>query len=207
MIPIQIQPELANFNDRVRKPGIVFLNTLGRKPTHKDWKEAWLWNRVTKELYQAYNGICAYSASWIPSGTIDHFIPKSCSPDLAYEWGNFRLAMEKLGSYKGKNCELVDPFYIKPDWFILNFATFLIVPHSSLPKYLGSRIKKTIEVLRLNKDNNLVDTRISVLENFANDIYPLSFLERRYPFIAYELKRQGMETKIKAIFQKHPPLV
>ena len=207
MIPIQIQPELANFNDRVRKPGIVFLNILGRKPTHKDWKEAWLWNRITKELYQAYSGICAYSASWIPSGTIDHFIPRSCSPDLAYEWGNYRLAMEKLGNRKGNKCDLIDPFYIEYGWFTLNFATFLITPNSKLPKYLADRIKKTIQVLCLNTDNNLINTRIEALKGFASDEYPLSHLEKNYPFIAYELKRQEMETRIKVIFHKRVPVV
>ncbi len=202
MIPIQIQPELATFNDRVRKPGTIFLTKLGRKPTHKDWKKAWFWNRVTKELYQTYSGICAYSASWIPSGTIDHFIPRSCSPNLAYEWNNYRLVMEKLGNRKGNKCELIDPIYIKYDWFTLNFATFLIIPNSNLPKYIVDRIKTTIQVLCLNTDSNLVDTRIEVLKGFANDEYPISHLENKYPFIAYELKRQAMETRIKVIFLK-----
>lgn len=209
MIPVQIQPEPESFADRVRKPGRDFLKRLVRKPTNKDFRKHWHWNRISPELYQAYDGICAYSAHSIPSGTqqasVDHFIPRSCSPDLAYEWSNYRLAMESLGNHKGKTCEVVDPFYIKHDWFILNFATFQIEPSSDLPRYLKRRIKKTIEILRLNTDNNLVSTRIGILEDFAKNVYPLSFLERRYPFIAYELKRQKMEANIKEIFNKRLP--
>ncbi len=206
MIPVQAQDEPRGFDERVRKPGQAFLNALGRKPTYKDYRKNWYWNRITPELHQAYGGICAYSANWIPLGpqqaSIDHFIPRHSSPELAYEWNNYRLATDKLGNYKGKSLDVIDPFFIKTDWFVLDFSTFQVKPHSNLPAYLLNRIKKTIEILRLNKDNNLVDTRIGVLESYAKEEYPLSFLERRYPFIAYELKRQKMEIQIKSVFRR-----
>ncbi len=214
MIPLQLQPAPGDFKSKVKDPGLYFLQALSRKPTHKDYRKAnaEYWRRVTPEIYQAYDGVCAYSSHAIPwlnrqgiqgeDPTIDHFIPRHVNPSLAYEWSNYRLAMRKLNEYKGEKEWVMDPFCIKHDWFTLNFATMRVEPNTQLPRYLRNHVTKTIEILRLNKDNNLVGTRQAVIIEYANGGFPLDWLERKYPFIAYELKRQGEESRIKERFSK-----
>jgi len=53
-------------------------------------------------MYEAYDGVCAYTGMRmhrvLSDPTIDHFVPKSKRPDLAYEWTNYRLALAKVDS-------------------------------------------------------------------------------------------------------------
>src|SRR5438445_12468654 len=113
-------PELAppaNFDARVRDPGAAFLAHCP-SPTNQEFRGHSYWTRVHTELYDGYNGICAYCASWMPRASgqgpalhssIDHFIPRTLAPRLAYEWSNFRIARRDLNENKGENMEVVDP--------------------------------------------------------------------------------------------------
>jgi hypothetical protein len=127
---------------------------------------------------------------------VDHFQPKSVRPDLAYEWSNYRLAHQKLNSYKGESTEVLDPFHIEIGWFTLDFANCYLKPSGTLPQALQDQVAKTIEVLRLNTDQTLVQQRFDVLRDYSKG-YPMDILEERYPFIAAELKRQGLEESIR----------
>src|SRR5436305_12258428 len=94
MIPVRPQPEPPIFDLLVRKKGRICLKKFSN-PTGEQWVRKDYWKNVRKVLYEAYDGICAYSAHWIPftdNPNIDHYIPKSVRPDLAYEWDNYRLA-------------------------------------------------------------------------------------------------------------------
>ncbi|SRR6266498_2580309 len=136
--------------------------------------------------------------------TVDHYIPTSFDSSLAYEWSNYRLSRKKLNDHKNNSLDVMDPFKIKYDWFTINFSNFRIEPHSGLPPYLQAHIQKTIDNLKLNNDGDLARERVRVLVEYSIDMYPISFLERRYPFIAYELKRQGLETSIKSLIRASP---
>src|SRR5688572_21693675 len=104
MIPVHLQIEPNDFDRKVRKPGEIFLASKP-SPKYNEWRGKEYWRLCLSELYEAYSGVCAYCAQWIPLetgvATVDHFEPKATAPGLAYEWNNYRLAASKLNSRKG----------------------------------------------------------------------------------------------------------
>lgn len=209
MIFVQEQPEPADFSTKVRIPGQAFLRRVPH-PTNRQYKDQRQrhWKECLSDLYTAYNGICAYSAQWIPpyisKGTVDHYIPKHEAPELAYEWSNYRLCTERMNNNKDSCLDVMDPFKVQSGWFIINFATFLIEAEDSLQEYLKVAVEDTIIRLRLNDDDTLVQDRANLIQMYSDDDVSFEFLEKRYPFIAYELDRQGLREAIKTRLRKKP---
>lgn len=194
MIPVQPQPEPESFSDRVRMPGAAFLSNLPN-PTAKQWVRKEYWRKALPDMRTSYHGICAYSALWISSVTgghsIDHFVPRALRPDLAYEWTNFRYASSKLNARKGTQ-SILDPFQVEPDSFTLDFDSFLVKPSSHLASEQKTAVQHTINVLKLNDDEACVELRQDYVTWFRTGDITFAHLERRAPFIAYELQRQGL---------------
>ena len=132
--------------------------------------------------------------------SVDHFVPKTVNPALAYEWSNYRLSSLKLNSYKGDHTDVLDPFYILRDWFVLNFTNFLVEPNAELDARIEVDVRRTIDVLRLNRDNALVNLRLRVVRDYAHGGMTFDHMATYYPFIAYELDRQGERETIKTAF-------
>lgn len=197
---MRLQPEPPDFGVKVRAPGRAFLRRVAH-PTAEQFKKHRYWKTCLPELHQAYAEVCAYSCCWIQIGsTVDHYRPVSRSPALAYEWSNYRLSSEKLNSYKGDSTDVLDPFSIQPNWFVLNFTNFLIEPNSGLDPRIEAEVLRTIKILRLNIDDQLVGLRLTVVKEYAKGHIDFDYLSRRYPFIAYELARQGQTESIRAAF-------
>lgn len=200
MIPIAPQPEPSSFEERIRRPGRIFLRS-NPTPTSEQFRKKNYWQRCLSDLRSAYAAVCAYSSCWIPTqGTVDHFWPKTVRPDLAYEWENYRLAAEKLNNYKGESGSVLDPFQIQTGWFVLNFDNFFVEPNQGLARSVENSVRTTIAILRLNTDDSLVNLRFCVVEDYAKENLSLAFLDKRYPFIAFELKRQNLTQAIKERF-------
>ena len=113
MIPVTPQPEPEDFDRLVRQPGRDYLRL---HPDTKPSKLPAYWTRVIHDLWEKYNGICAYLAKYLPEPTgavtTDHFVAKSKTKEWAYEWSNYRLA--SLGKNRKKNTDKVlDPFTLK----------------------------------------------------------------------------------------------
>ena len=53
MIPVEEQPEPADFSPRVREPGDAFLKQV---PRPANWKNREYWQRALADLYEAYDG-------------------------------------------------------------------------------------------------------------------------------------------------------
>ncbi|MBO1066389.1 MULTISPECIES: hypothetical protein [Nostocales] len=197
MIPIKPQPEPDDFDEKVRKPGLAFLSKFPN-PTNKDYenKNATYWRESLNDLYKSYNKICAYSAQWIsrPEGnpTVDHFLPKSAKPELAYEWHNFRLACLTLNHKKGTKLDVIDPFELPVNSFILDFPSLIIKPNPELLYPLKERVISTINRLELNDYDKCIDGRLEWLKTYYEDNSSFDSLKRKAPFIAYELERQGL---------------
>ena len=195
MIPIKPQPEPDDFDQKVRKPGLAFLSKVPN-PKTKDWKNRDYWRRSLRDLYDACNHICAYSAQWIsrPEGspTVDHFLPKSAKPELAYEWHNFRLACLTLNNKKGTELDVIDPFELPVNSFILDFPSLIIKPNPELLYPLKERVISTINRLQLNDYDKCIDGRLEWLKTYYEDNSTFDSLKRKAPFIAYELERQGL---------------
>jgi hypothetical protein len=204
VIPISPQPEPTDFEVLVRAPGRRYIAT-NPFPTTKEWKTHAYWTRVLNELWVAYRGICAYGAHWIAPGegnpTVDHFTPKSRRPDLAYEWGNYRLVSGRLNGRKGVNEDILDPFALLPGWFQLQFPSLLVIPNPNLAEDEKHQVKSTIETLKLNDDDTFVAERSWWLREYCNDCTNFDYLQRHAPFTAYELIRQDLVEKIKEMMR------
>lgn len=150
------------------------------------------------DLRTAYRHICAYCCLWLTmDSSVDHYLPKSLYPNDAYEWNNYRLAHPKINGYKGDKTGLLDPFTIQPDSFILDFANCHVNANPAKSKATQDAVTHTIRELRLNFDDSLVQTRFKILQSYSKGQIDMGFLEGFYPFIAAELKRQGVQDSIK----------
>ncbi|RKH64834.1 hypothetical protein [Corallococcus llansteffanensis] len=212
------RPPDFDFDQEVRRPGLSALAELaGNPPTMtrpgpriqqqatrvEDLSPAALrkyayWTRALDALHEAYDGICAYSCFYIePVGgpTVDHFVALA-APGLAqaYDWDNYRLACSLMNTHKNKYTDVLDPFLIRDGWFTLNLATFKVEPAEGLDEPLLTQVKATISRLQLDS-RDISKTH----EGWFNAYFspkngqriPFWFLERRAPFLARELRRQG----------------
>lgn len=205
MIHIDLKPEPSDFDLRVRQPGNNFLAS-HPKPKSDQWKKNNYWSRCSLELYQAYGGICAYSGEWFSRTTssvsVDHFYPKSLCPEKAYEWDNYRLTTQVMNGYKG-NQIILDPFQMQSGDLELDFPSCLVKPRKSMTPAEKNLAKFTIQVLHLN-DEEQANRRCEIIMEYIHGNISQAFLESRYPFIAEELNRQNLYSKIKNII-KLPP--
>lgn len=132
--------------------------------------------------------------------SVDHFVPKTVDSNLAYEWSNYRLASLRLNSYKGDHTDVLDPFLILRGWFVLNLTNFLVEPSTGLELRIEAEVRNTIEILRLNRDDVLVNLRFKIVRDYAKGLVNFEYLSTYYPFIASELDRQGQKEAIRAAF-------
>lgn len=194
MIPVKAQPEPGNFTERVRTPGQRFLSEVSN-PTYLQWRGKEYWQRALPDMRKAYQSICAYSAFWIPHNTgnhsIDHFIPKSQDPELAYEWDNYRYVSARFNSRKGTHT-ITDPFKLLPGWFIISFKSFLIKPNPQLSIKQKKILEDTIGHLKLNADDELVEERQAWYQAYQKKEISFEHLKKMAPFIAFEIERQGL---------------
>ena len=133
-------------------------------------------------------------------GSIDHFLPKAHRPDLAYEWDNYRLARHKIDRRKGDTTQVVDPFQVKPGWFVLDVPSCLIRSGGQLGAKLRKKVNATINILQLNDDDDIVQERCDWLVDLAKGNVTLEFLDKWYPFLSSEVRRQSIEDDLGLIF-------
>lgn len=204
MIHVQEQSKPSDFDTKVKIPGSTFLAT-NPNPTNKQFKRHRYWSNALDDVYSAYSGICAYSASWISpiqsQPTVDHYLSKDKAPHLAYEWSNYRLCNPKMNGYKDNYEDVIDPFHIKDGWFIIDFSTFLIDSSDELPDYTKKAIQDTITRLKLNDDDSLVQSRAYTTREYAKGEISFDYLKRHYPFLAFELERQNLQEAIKTMIK------
>jgi len=216
LIPVAPVTEPADFDHKVRVPGTAFLKTTPN-PTGHQWRQNQYWRRALDDLLNVYKGICAYCASWTKRATaattpqdssIDHFVPKSVAPTVAYEWDNFRLCRGRLNTRKASHQDVLDPFTLAKGWFKLDFLTFRIVPNSSLPAEDRARVEATVNRLQLNLDNDYVTERVGAIRSYCLGAATLTQLANRYPFIAAEMTAQEFDKnflpRMKAFFSANP---
>ncbi len=205
MIPVRRQPEYREFDKEVRQPGLRFLKANPR-PNSREFAEHEYWRKAHSQLRHVYGGLCAYTSRYIVDvgeGSVDHFHPKSKFPDLAYEWCNYRLARRKVNNYKGDKIGIIDPFVVQSSWFILEFPGCLVRSGIDLDEKTENRVEKSIEVLRLNKDDRLVQERYNHLRDYVSGNLTLDYLDRRYPFLSKEIGRQGLsKKKLREMFKR-----
>jgi hypothetical protein len=183
----------------VQKPGEIFLKSTPT-PTQQQWRKHDYWRRIVKELHGAYNGICAYYCQYIPFVT-GAFMPKSKYPREAYSWQNYRLVCNMMNGRKGIKEDVLDPFLIGGNWFVLDFDTYMVQPKIDVEQSTRRQVLQTIRRLKLN-DNICVEGRIEALKHYARLNGNMDYLRFWVPFIAHEITRQGLEAEIYTRFRE-----
>ncbi len=213
MIPVILAAEPADFDANVRQPGLAAIDELvGREPRAKRpgprrkkvaETEAEIsaiafppfWRDALDDMMDAYEQRCAYLAMFIEdtgNPTVDHVLPKSLAWDKVYEWTNYRLCTGVVNSKKGDLVGLVDPVEAEVGWFALDLATYRVVRGETAPSALREKVEATLPLLNLRdccaqRRRYVADYRLGP----GSKGIDLSYLERRAPFIAAELRRQG----------------
>lgn len=197
MIRVQPQPEYDEFHDEVRVPGRRFLKRIPT-PSNRQFRQRNYWRHAKAALHRLYER-CAYTSLrfFTPDGTVDHFLPRATHPELAYEWSNYRLARKRMNDRKG--CfRVIDPFRIRDGWFVLALPGCQVQASRTLPAETRERVQETIQILRLNSEE-LLDERCDWLMGVVEGMSTLDELEVDYPFLAREVRRQGVEGELSDI--------
>jgi hypothetical protein len=194
MIRVTPKSEPSDFNTQVRVPGVEFLLTCPN-PTTKQWASRSYWRRILKKLHSDFSGICSYSCHWIPydtgADTVEHFKPKNLHPRDAYEWANYRLVCQTLNSRKRIDENIVDPFVVTNGWFVIEFPSLIVKPGEGLNSTIRAQVVHTCKKLKLNDEETCILARFEWVREFCAENVNFAHLEKRAPFLAMELARQG----------------
>jgi uncharacterized protein (TIGR02646 family) len=169
------------------------------------------WRRSHAYLHHQLQGVCVYTGCFTPrasrqvsgpsSSSIDHYVPKSHDPKLAFEWANFRLCRASLNHRKADHRDVIDPVTLQGRWFVLDLITFRVEPNQTLVMKDQQAADATIRRLALNDDDELVAERARVVFGYAAGNVPRTDLKGKFPFIESELSAQEFEQKHMSRFQ------
>lgn len=219
MIRVEPQPEPPTFDHEVRQPGTALVQELTGDPDAprrpgpkrraiaatvagippKYFRKDHFWTRCLPDLQVCYGRTCAYLGMQIHPATgassVDHFRPVEKRPDLAFEWTNYRLATTAVNGRKGSHEDVLDPFQIEDGWFVLDLGTFEVRAGPDLDSGLRSQVEATIRRLGLNEPI-YCESRATYHDEClglgeAEALGP-DWLGRNCPFVAVEMKRQGL---------------
>lgn len=209
MIPVALAKEPASFDTMVRRPGLDAIAELVGEPPSRPRPgpkrrvvasvredipgEAFppLWRDALPEVLTAYGRLCAYLSLYIHGATgrptVDQVIPKSRRWDRVYEWDNYRLACGDVNARKGALETILDPCLVGDDWFALELIAFQVKPGPGAPDALAGMV----DTLDLLNQPEFCRARSEYVEEYLAGEIPLGALDRKAPFIARELRRQG----------------
>ena len=151
------------------------------------------WREATHDLLTAYHCVCAYACLYIypitGSATVDHWAPKSKAWDRVYEWSNYRLACSFINAKKGDFSDVIDPTAIDDGIFALDLIAMVAIPG---PKAGSRRVAVQETIQRLGLDGSRYTKELDgYYEAYSNGEVSFEYLEKRAPFLARELQRQG----------------
>ena len=196
MIRVSEANEPPDFGALVRTPGQDYLLSLASLEDAEVAKRPY-WRRALKQLHAGYGGICAYTCHWIPydvgSDTVEHFLPKSIYPELAYEWSNYRLVCGRLNGRKGDWQDVVDPFDVIDGMFCLEFPSLLLVVGQNLSPAQRMMAVSTINRLKLNEALS-IDMRLHFVRNLLDGHVSKQYVSQHAPFLSREMDRQAIDS-------------
>jgi hypothetical protein len=212
MIRVEPAPEPADFDNKVRQPGLRAIAEMTGSPglpkrrgrprevvaASPDEipadKFPALWTAALPELLESYGRVCAYMSFYIErvtgAASVDHMLPKSVDWREIYEWRNYRLACSWMNSRKNDYQDVLDPFEINNGWFRLELVGYQVIPAPGLPADIHERVQATIDRLKLN-DYECLKLREEYAEDFHHGDLSLNRLRQRAPFLAREIEMAG----------------
>jgi hypothetical protein len=210
MIQVNLASEPSGFNAAVRQKGLSAIDEMvGRRPRLQRSGPRRLkiaereqdipadkfppyWRDCLDELLQAYDRRCAFLALYLEHATgnpsVDHMLPKSKRWDQVYEWNNYRVCTATINSRKSDLQGIVDPVDCRTGWFALEFVGFQVTAGDLAPAERQAAIHATLELVNTR---DCCRAREEYVTSYLGRDIPLSYLERRAPFIASELRRQN----------------
>jgi hypothetical protein len=209
VIPVIAAQEPARFDEEVRRPGLKAIRELTGRQTKRRGRPRKaiakrpqdippaafppFWRKSIPWLRKAYEGRCAYLATFIEPGTgsttVDHFIPKSKNWKTVYEWSNLRLCAGLINGFRSDRFVL-DPFLIGAEWFALEFVGFQVTVGPQAPATGLGDIEATLRHSGIN-ERGCCELRQEYVTAFGQSSISWDYLNRRAPFVAAELVRQG----------------
>lgn len=216
MIPVAEADEPGPFDAAVRMPGLRAIAELVGEPTAprtgRPRKDAGTyptrdsipphvvpayWTEAMPDLRERYHDRCAYLALHLHKpgkASVDHYVPKSKDWRHVYEWRNYRLCDPVVNGTRGNRPLHFDPFTVEPGLFALEFDAYQVVAGPCAHGAVATQVDEDIDTLGLNlrgcreaREAYIRDYRIGPPVGIA-----LEYLERKAPFIAQELRRQGL---------------
>ena len=150
MIRVVLAEEPADFDAKVRKPGLRAIaemvgepNLSKRRGRKRDVvansrdaipadKFPAYWTEALPELLEAYGRVCAYMSFYMErvtgAASVDHMLPKSLEWQVVYEWHNYRLACSLMNSRKNNYRNVLDPFEVEDGWFRIELVGYQVIP-------------------------------------------------------------------------------
>ncbi len=199
MIPVAPQLEPADFNVKVRQPGMAWIAAKGlavNASLPKGVTPYPYWRACLDDLYRLYGGVCAYLAVHLERETgatsVDHFVAKSSLAGKTYDWDNYRLACRTINSRKRAFDDVLDPFTLPANVFHLELVTGRIFVNPNLGNVqLAQDAQATIDRLKLDSWANR-EMRARHYTDYLEFGRPPGYLARYSPFVWAEVQRQGL---------------
>ena len=198
MIPVALKPEPPDFDVAVRQKGLRWLRKK-KIPLHKKLPAKTVlypyWRAGLKALHESYDGVCAYLAVYLEhvtgASSVDHFVAKSKTAGLAYEWANYRLACRTMNARKCDFDTVLDPIGLTDGTFRLVLLTGEIYPNPNLSGPALKAARDTIDILGLD-DKGCRKMRAKHYLDFVNRDISAKYLKEYSPFVYCEAERQGL---------------
>jgi hypothetical protein len=150
-VPSPIRPEPPRFEEDCRQKGQAWL---GRQPNLPK-RPRDFWSPFRSDLRRGFGKRCGYYAMYVHDGQMDHFVSwdtcrRNNTPNLAYEWDNFRFVDSALNSSKRTmDDQLLDPFEVMDGWFEVELPT-LLLRSVGVPADRAGAANLTLERLELD---------------------------------------------------------
>lgn len=193
-VPSPIRPEPATFDADCRQEGQNWIQTHQPLPDRpRDF-----WSPFRPDLRRGFGGRCGYYAMYIHDGQVDHFVSwhtckRNNTPNLAYEWDNFRFVDGALNSSKRTlDDQLLDPFEVLDGWFEVELPTLLLRPVGVPVDRMGAA-RLTLEQLELDQGLRVLELRWEWYDKHQRGLLTREGLREVAPLLAQAADRWEAE--------------
>jgi hypothetical protein len=184
VIPVAPVPEPADFDERARKPGIAWLADHPGAARPRD-----LWSPFRAALAEGFAHRCGYTAMHIPDGTVDHHQSYRTSPELSYEWSNYRYVAGFVNSAK-KTAVVLDPYMVQEGWFEVILPSLQLVMTDKVPAEHRALAEHTLKTLPIVHDERVLRQRRRWLAMYEASEISLAGLRKMAPLIAVAVEKR-----------------
>lgn len=153
------------------------------------------WSPFKLYLAGCFRDLCAYSAMYLSSGTVDHFVSWHEDRSRAYEWDNYRYCAGWINSSKQNepSTNLLDPFLVLDGWFEIILPSLQLTVTASVPSPLRPLAEYTIERLHLVHDERVMRQRREWYRMYQCRELSFDGLEKKAPLIAAAVKKAAAD--------------